>query len=105
MIEVRYYRDPRGRDIFVRWFGELDREAGARVLKAVSRLTEGNTSNVKAVGGGVSEPKIDFGPGYRVYFGWQGSTLVILLGGGTKKKQQQDIRQAQERWADFKARG
>jgi putative addiction module killer protein len=70
----------------------------------VLRLSYGNTSNAKAVGGGVNELKIDFGPGYRVYFSWQGSTLVVLLGGGTKKRQQQDIRQAQERWADFKSR-
>jgi putative addiction module killer protein len=56
------------------------------------------------VGGGVNELKIDFGPGYRVYFGWDGLRLVILLGGGTKKRQQQDISQAVENWADYKAR-
>ncbi|MNC90690.1 hypothetical protein D3C83_68200 [compost metagenome] len=68
------------------------------------RLEQGNTSNVKAVGGGVSELKIDFGPGYRIYFGRDGASLVILLGGGTKKRQQQDIVKAQERWQNYKQR-
>ncbi len=104
MIEVNHYLDSKGRDIFARWSGNLDREAAGRIERALLRLTYGNTSSVKAVGGGVNELKIDFGPGYRVYFGWQGDTLVILLGGGTKKRQQQDIRQAQERWSDFKSR-
>lgn len=61
-------------------------------------------SNAKGVGSGVSELKIDFGPGYRVYFGNDGDTLVILLGGGTKQKQQRDIETAIERWADYKNR-
>jgi putative addiction module killer protein len=59
---------------------------------------------VKGVGGGVFEYRIDFGPGYRVYFGKDGDTLVILLGGGTKKRQGHDIATAQERWADYKKR-
>lgn len=64
----------------------------------------GNISSVKAVGGGVSEFKIDFGPGYRIYFGRDGDALVILLGGGTKKRQQQDITDAHSRWLDYKRR-
>jgi len=64
----------------------------------------GNTSNVKGVGGGLSELRIDFGPGYRVYFGWDGKTVVILLGGGTKKRQQSDIESARMRWLDYRVR-
>ena len=60
-------------------------------------------SNVKPVGKGVAEYKIDFGPGYRVYFGQDGDVLVILLGGGTKKGQSPDIRLAQQRWQRYKA--
>ena len=70
----------------------------------VTRLSHGNFSNVKGVGGGVMEQKIDFGPGYRIYFAKDGEQVVILLGGGTKHRQQNDIRIAQVRWADYKRR-
>jgi len=59
---------------------------------------------MKAVGQGVSEYKINFGPGYRIYFAKNGDTVILLLGGGTKKKQQRDIAIAQERWNDYKRR-
>ena len=68
------------------------------------RLELGNFSNVKGVGGSVFEYRIDFGPGYRVYFGKDGETLVILLGGGTKTRQDRDIATARERWSDYKKR-
>lgn len=61
-------------------------------------------TNAWGVGSGVFEYKIDFGPGYRIYFGKDGDRVVILLGGGTKKRQQQDIAQAQECWAAYKQR-
>jgi len=64
----------------------------------------GNTSNAKSVGAGVFELKVNFGPGYRVYFGKDGHEIVILLGGGTKKRQQRDIETAQDRWQDYKDR-
>ncbi len=64
----------------------------------------GTFSNVKSVGGGVFECRINFGPGYRVYFGKDGEQIVILLGGGTKRRQQNDIRQALDRWEDYKQR-
>ena len=68
------------------------------------RLGHGNTSNVESVGSGVYENKINFGPGYRVYFGMDGTELVILVGGGTKKRQSRDIELAKERWADYRSR-
>ena len=71
---------------------------------ALRRLELGNFSNVKGVGAGVFEYRIDFGPGYRVYFGKDGNTLVILLAGGTKKRQNRDIADAHQRWADYKKR-
>ena len=67
------------------------RPAAAKVSVALVRLGQGNTSNAKTVGEGVLEYRIDWGPGYRVYFGRDGETLVILLTGGTKKRQQRDI--------------
>lgn len=71
---------------------------------AISRLEQGNTSNVKTVGDGVMEYRIDWGPGYRVYFGRDGEAMVILLTGGTKQRQQRDIETAKEFWADYKRR-
>jgi len=103
-VEIREFLDVDGRSPFAQWFDGLDATAAARVTVAVTRLGLGNRSNVKQVGGGVHECRIDFGPGYRVYFGNDGDAIVILLAGGTKKRQQQDIETARERWADYKAR-
>jgi putative addiction module killer protein len=103
-MDVREYRDERGRSPFAAWFDVLDPAAAARVTVALTRLGLGNTSNVKGVGAGVLELKVDFGPGYRIYVAKDGSEIVILLGGGTKKRQQRDIEAAQERWRGFKVR-
>jgi putative addiction module killer protein len=102
MIELREYIEPGGRAIFAEWFDRLDSEASRRVTTALYRLGLGNLSNVKSVGSGVFEYRIDFGPGYRVYFGRDGEEIVILLCGGTKKRQQNDISMAQEYWQDYK---
>lgn len=72
------------------------------VTRAIVRLEQGNFSSVKSVGEGVFEYRIDFGPGYRVYFGQDGQMLVILLTGGTKKRQQRDIDAAHTYWQDYK---
>lgn len=96
--------DRRGRSPFAEWFGALDHLAATKVTTAITRLSLGNMSIVKGVGAGVFEDKIAFGPGYRVYFGKDGETIVILLAGGTKQRQQGDIAAAQERWQDYKAR-
>jgi putative addiction module killer protein len=74
------------------------------VAVALTRMQQGNLSNVKAVASGVHEYRIEFGPGYRVYFGRDGPLLIILLGGGTKKRQQSDIRRALELWTAYKIR-
>jgi len=104
MAELRQYFTANNRSPYGLWFSELDAIAATKVVTALSRLEAGNTSNVDAVGEGVSELKIDFGPGYRVYFGWDGSELVILLGGGTKKRQSSDIKKAKGYWDDYKTR-
>jgi len=67
-------------------------------------LSRANFSNTKGIGGGIFEYKIDFGPGYRIYFAKDGERIVIILGGGTKKRQQQDINAAKADWQDYKAR-
>jgi len=103
-LSVLEYLDRTGFSPFAEWFHALDSVAAAKVTTAVRRLELGNFSNVKGVGAGVFEYRIDFGPGYRVYFGKDGDTVVILLGGGTKKRQGRDVAIAQERWADYKKR-
>jgi putative addiction module killer protein len=104
VLQIRYYLAPDGRSPFEHWFSSLDPVARAKVTVAIARLEQGNLSNVKGVGEGVLEYRIHFGPGYRVYLGRDGETLVILLTGGTKQRQQQDIREAIELWADFRRR-
>jgi putative addiction module killer protein len=103
-MEVLEFLDRQGRSPFAAWFDDLDPIAAAKVTTAMVRLSLGNMSNVRSVGAGVFETKIAFGPGYRIYFGKDGESVVILLGGGTKQRQQQDIMAAQERWPDYKDR-
>jgi putative addiction module killer protein len=97
---AEYVRE--GSSPFAKWFSALDAQAAAKVAVALYRLEQGNVSNVKSVGKGVSEYKIDFGPGYRIYFGQEGDELVILLGGGAKKTQDKDIQIAQTLWTEYK---
>ncbi len=104
MIEIREYITTQGRSPYARWFDGLNARAAAKVATALVRIEQGNLSGAKGVGAGVSEYRIDFGPGYRVYFGKDGDTLIILLGGGTKKRQQKDIETAQDFWREYKQR-
>ena len=91
MVEVRQT------DVFADWIAGLrDREARARINVRIRRLSLGNPGDVKPVGGGVSEMRIDYGPGDRVYFVRRGDTLVVLLCGGDKRGQARDIGRAVE---------
>ena len=98
MIEIEVYETPSGERPFEKWFEKVERQAQHRIRVAIARLEEGNTGSLKSVGGGVSELKISFGPGYRVYLGRSGNRLVILLHGGTKQRQQDDISKARQLW-------
>jgi putative addiction module killer protein len=102
--DVREYLDADNRSPYAGWFDSLSAAAAAKVTIAKTRLAQGNFSSVKGVGGGVFECKIDFGPGYRVYFGKDSERMVILLGGGAKKRQRQDIAAALAKWQDYKLR-
>jgi putative addiction module killer protein len=104
MIKLKQYINNEGRSPFVKWFLELNSIAAAKITTAIYKLELGNFSNVKGVGNGVYEQKIDFGPGYRVYFGKDGSEIIILLCGGSKKHQSKDISAAHEYWQDYKKR-
>ena len=91
MVEIRQTK------VYARWFRRLrDRQAKVRIDARIRRLSLGNPGDVKSVGEGVSEIRIDYGPGYRVYFVRRGEALVVLLAGGDKDSQQRDIRRALE---------
>ena len=103
-MRVLEYLDRAGKSPFADWFNGLDAQAAAKVTVAIGRVGQGNLSNAKAIGGALFEFRIDFGPGYRIYFGRHGDEIVVLLAGGTKKRQQDDIEVAQARWADYRQR-
>jgi len=91
VIEVRQT------EAYGRWISRLrDRQARARINIRVRRLSLGNFGDVRTIGGGVSEIRIDYGPGYRVYFTRRGSALVVLLAGGDKSSQRRDIARARD---------
>ena len=91
-----------GRDAFGEWIEGLKDTVGrVIVLKRVARMEEGNFGDHRSVGGGVWELRIHVGPGYRVYYGIAGPSVVLLLGGGDKGTQGKDIRRAQDCWADY----
>jgi len=102
VVELLEYVNAAGVSPFAKWREKLDATTRARVTVAVLRLEAGNFSAAKGVGAGIFELRLDFGPGYRVYFGKDGEQLVILLGGGTKKRQQGDIEAARARWQEYK---
>jgi putative addiction module killer protein len=103
-MDVVEYLEEAGKSPFALWFASLDAVAAAKVTVCLSRIALGNLSNVKSVGEGVLEYRLDFGPGYRIYFGREGDRLIILLAGGTKQRQQSDIRVAHGYWAQYRKR-
>jgi len=103
-MRIEEYLTEEGKSPFEAWFLKLNARAAAKMTTALARLENGNTSNVKALSYGINEYKINFGPGYRIYLGYDGTTLVILLAGGIKKRQQTDIATAKDRWKDYKKR-
>lgn len=105
MVLIRQYTTSSGRNVFESWLESLpDRQAQARIAARLERLTAGNFGDCKPVGGGVSELRIDHGPGYRVYFAMVGGACVLLLCGGDKRRQSADIARAIEYLKDYKRR-
>lgn len=102
-FELREFTE-NGNSPYANWFDALDAVTAARIDKYIRRLEAGNFGSVKALQEGVFELKMDFGPGYRVYFGRDGKTIIILLGGGSKRRQSADIAAAIERWKRYKSR-
>ena len=105
MFDVQTYLTAEGVEPYGDWLTSLsDRQARARVAVRIGRMSSGNLGDVKPVGQGVWEARIDWGPGYRVYYAQAGRRLILLLVGGDKRYQQSDIKQAQEYWADWQHR-
>lgn len=104
MPEIREYTN-NNRAPFSDWLSSLDRPIKARVLTRIDRVRRGNFGDTKSVGEGVFELRLNFGPGYRVYFGRQGETLIILLCGGQKDSQMKDIKRAIELWVQHNIEG
>lgn len=100
-FEIREYVE-NGRSPFADWFDDLDSVTAARVDRYIRRLESGNFGAAKVVGEGVTELRLDFGPGYRVYYGRDGKTLILLLGGGSKRRQDADIAAAVARWQRYR---
>jgi putative addiction module killer protein len=101
--QVETYVRPDGSCPFEDWMISLrDQQARAKIRTRIGRVRLGNLGNYESVGAGVLELKINYGPGYRVYFGQVGTKLVILLCGGDKSSQPEDIRRAIEYWEDYK---
>jgi len=106
MFDLRHYTDPQGQDLFGRWLDGLrDRQAQARVAARLIRLHNGNFGDCKPVGAGVWELRIDWGPGYRVYYAIEGKRVILLCDGGSKRTQAADIERAIERWQEWQQRG
>jgi putative addiction module killer protein len=105
MIEIQHYLAPSGKDVFEQWLDALkDEKAQARIAVRINRLAAGNFGDCKPLQKGVWELRIDWGPGYRVYYGLIGRTAVLLLCGGDKRKQATDIARAMEYWNDYQRR-
>ena len=102
---LQLYVTRSGRAPFDYWLNKLsDRMARAKIRIRLERLEDGNLGHTAPVGQGVMELKINYGPGYRVYFGQEGTVTVLLLCGGDKSTQDQDIRIAQDYWKDYQQR-
>jgi putative addiction module killer protein len=105
VIEIRRYTTAEGRDVFGEWVAKLaDLKARARIAIRIDRLASGNSGDSKSIGEGLHELRIDWGPGYRVYYGKIERACVLLLCGGDKRKQSADIKKARGYWTDYKER-
>lgn len=100
-FEIREYVE-NGRSPYAEWFDALDNVTAEPVDKYLRRLEQGNFGAAKSLHEGLFELRMDFGPGYRVYYGRDGHTIVVLIGGGTKKRQGADIAAALLRWKHYK---
>lgn len=101
MYELEIYKTATGKEPYTEWLEDLDRTVRARIKARLTRIQETDNLGVfEPVGDSVFELKLDFGPGYRIYFGFESNVLLLLLLGGSKKGQKRDIEKAKEYWQD-----
>lgn len=101
--EIEYYYTPNGQRPFIEWLESIqDIRTQDRIQARADRLKFGNFSDYKSVGDGVCELRLNFGPGYRIYFGMVDCTIVLLLCGGDKSSQRRDIERAKTYWREYK---
>jgi putative addiction module killer protein len=105
MVEIRHYLTASGKNVFEEWLDGLrDEKAAARIAARIARLAAGNFGDCRPLRDGVWELRIDYGPGYRIYYAMIGRTCVLLLCGGDKRKQTVDIELAIQYWSDYRRR-
>ncbi len=102
--ELREYVE-NGQSPFAKWFNGLAPATAARIDMYLRRMEQGNLGDSRSVGGGVQELRIDYGPGYRVYYGRKRKTLIILLGGGDKGDPSRQIAESKKRWKRHREQG
>jgi len=104
-VEIRHYLTASGKDPYQQWLDDLkDLKGRVVILRRIDRIADGNFGDHKFCQQGVWELRIDFGPGYRVYYAQEGETAVILLCGGSKRGQSSDIKEAVRNWLDCQRR-
>ena len=102
-MHIKIYQDPHGREPFTRWLASIrDASTRRRIRKRLRRIERGNLGDYASVGDGVSELRLHFGPGYRVYYGYVDELAILLLTGGDKSSQAGDIESAKQFWAEHK---
>jgi putative addiction module killer protein len=102
LMEIRFYADENGNEPFTQWqTGLRDVVGRKRILARLRRVEDGNYGDVKNLGDNIYELRLDFGPGYRIYFGEDKNTIIILLCGGDKSTQPQDIEKAKIYWKRY----
>jgi putative addiction module killer protein len=104
-IEIREYVTAQGRNLYRHWMDRLDQPVQKRVDARIRRMSAGNFGKGRHLGAGLYEAILDFGPGYRVYYGYHGNKVVILLCGGDKSMQDKDIKAAMAHWQDCQQGG
>ncbi len=102
---IQEFLTAEGKSLFREWLDQLDLAVKVRIQARVLRFEAGNLGDHKSVGTGIYESRIDFGPGYRLYFGIVGTERILLLCGGVKGSQQRDIKRARDLWQDYRRRG
>ena len=98
---IREFVTESGKNLYRNWLDTLDSSVKARIQARILRLETGNLGNCESVGKGVFEVKLNFGPGYRVYYSFEGQKMILLLGGGNKSTQSTDIKKAQNIWNSY----